>query len=224
MAKFLLLLLSLLAVCPLAAADDHVSKKKKVEALRERGYSVKTISPVFGQLLMFSFPEGFTPVFENTSGDQYIRESVLTGETTARWSQMVTVTGAKGLASNREITPQLLANRIASGFQNACPSSFTGAGLGGFKIDGYDAFAAVVGCGVANSTGDPYSETMLLIVIKGKSDYYTIQWAERSAASQTPIKLDDATWADRLKKLTPIKLCPIVPGESAPYPSCVGGA
>ncbi|QWV95821.1 hypothetical protein KP003_10840 [Geomonas nitrogeniifigens] len=115
-------------------------------------------------------------------------------------------------------------NCIAGGFKQACPTSFNGAGLGAFKIDKFDAFAAVVGCGVANPTGDLYSETILLIVIKGESDYYTIQWAERSAASQTPIKFDDAVWADRLKRLTPIKLCPIIPGESAPYPSCVGGA
>ncbi|WP_136525407.1 hypothetical protein [Geomonas ferrireducens] len=224
MVKILLLLLSVLATCQFAAADDHVQKKNEIEALRDQGYSVKTISPIFGQLVMFSFPKGFTTVFENTNGNQYIRESVLTGETTKKWSQMITITGAKGLASSPKATPQLLANRIAGGFKQACPASFSGAGLGGFKIDKSDAFAAVVGCGVANPTGDLYSETMLLIVIKGESDYYTIQWAERSTASPTPIKLDDAKWAERLKRLTPIKLCPIIPGESAPYPSCVGGA
>ncbi|MBJ6801449.1 hypothetical protein [Geomonas propionica] len=224
MVKILLLLLSLLATCPFAAADDHAPNKNEVEGLREQGYSLKTISPIFSQLVMFSFPKSFTPVYENTKGGQYIRESVLPGESTEKWSQMITITGAKGLASNANVTPQVFANSIAGGFKKACPTSFSGAGLGGFKIDNHDAFAAVVGCGVANPTGDLYSETMLLIVIKGQSDYYTIQWAERSAASPTPIKIDDAKWADRLKRLTPIKLCPIVPGEPTPYASCVGGA
>ncbi|MEI7430007.1 MAG: hypothetical protein WCL27_06085 [Betaproteobacteria bacterium] len=68
-----------------------------------------------------------------------------------------------------------------------------------------------------------HSESMLLIVIKGESDYYTVQWAERGDASTTPIKLDEAKWTDRFKRLAPIKLCPIIPGERAPYPSCVGG-
>ena len=65
---------------------------------------------------------------------------------------------------------------------------------------------------------------MLIIAIKGERDYYTIQWAERSGASTTPIQFDEKKWMERLKRLTPVKLCPIVPGETAPYPSCVGGA
>ncbi|MBU5613519.1 hypothetical protein [Geomonas azotofigens] len=224
MLKILLIMLVLLSTSPFAGANDKLPKMDEVETLREQGYSVKSISPIFGQLVMLSFPKGFTPVFENTNGTQYISESVLAGENTKKWSQMVTVTGSKGLASNPKVTPEGVANSIAGGFKKVCPASFSGTGLGAFKLGSYDAFAAVVGCGIANPTGDVYSESMLLIVIKGESDYYTIQWAERSAASPTPIKLDDKKWADRLKRLTPIKLCPIVPGESAPYPSCVGGA
>lgn len=206
--------------CP----TNSSTQKNNIDALREQGYSVKTISPIFGQLVTFSFPKGFTTIFEDAKGPQYIRESVLAGESTKKWSQMVTITGAKGLASNPNVTPQSFANRMAGGFKNACPTSFNGTGLGVFKLGSYDAFAAVISCGVANPTGDLYSESMLLIVIKGESDYYTIQWAERSDASTTPIKFDESKWTDRFKRLAPIKLCPIVPGEPAPYPSCVGGA
>jgi hypothetical protein len=224
MFRRLLSLVALFAMCPFASADDSAPKKNEIEALREQGYSVKTISPIFGQLVSFSFPKGFTTVFENTKGTQYIRESVLTGESTEKWSQMVTITGAKGLASNPNVTPQVFANGMAGGFKKACPTSFSGTGLGAFKLGSFDAFAAVISCGVANPTGDLHSESTLLIVVKGKSDYYTIQWAERSEPSMTPIKYDEAKWMDRFKRLAPIKLCPIVPGESAPYPSCVGDA
>jgi hypothetical protein len=48
-----------------------------------------------------------------------------------------------------------------------------------------------------------------------------IQWAERGPASSQPIVYDDAKWKDRLKRLIPIKICPLVPGEQEPYPSCV---
>ncbi|MCX7180827.1 MAG: hypothetical protein NTX56_19355 [Proteobacteria bacterium] len=174
-----------------ALADNTVPKKNGIEAARQQGYPVKTITPIFGQLLMFSFPKGFKPAFEDAKGAQYIQESVLDGETTAKWSQMLTVTGAKGLASNPGV----------------------------FGV--HDAFAAIVSCGVASPTGASYSEAMLLLVIKGERDYYTIQWAERGTASASPLKLDDAKWQERFKKLAPIKLCPIVPGEAAPYPSCV---
>jgi hypothetical protein len=207
-----------------ARADDSSPRKNETGVLREQGYSVKTISPIFGQLVTFSFPKGFTTVFEDAKGPQYIRESVLTGENVKKWTQMITITGAKGLAANPNVTPQAFANRLARGFRDACPTSFSGTVLGKFKLGNHSAFAAVISCGVANPAGDLYSESMLLIAIKGESDYYTIQWAERSDASTAPIKFDEAKWMNRFKRLAPIKLCPIVPGESAPYPSCVGGS
>lgn len=218
----LVLLLALLAMSAgHALAQSKVPAKSEVEAARQQGYSVKTITRIFDQLLMFSFPKGFKPAFEDAKGGQYIQESVLDGESVKKWSQMLTITGAKGLASNPNVSPQAFASKMAGGFKNACPASFSAAALGAFKLGVHDAFGAVISCGVANPTGQPYSESMLLIVVKGQSDYYTIQWAERGAASTSPIKLDDAKWQGRLKQLAPIKLCPVVPGEAAPYPSCV---
>ena len=215
-------LVTLLAICTFATADDSTPKENDVEALRDQGFSVRTIAPIYGQLVALSFPKGFTTVFEDAKATQYIREAVLTGESVQKWSQMITVTGAKGLASNPNVTPQLFASGMAGGFKKTCPTSFSGTGLGAFKLGNHDAFAAVVSCGTAKPVGDAYSESALLIIIKGESDYYTVQWAERSSASADPIKFDETKWIERLKRLMPIKLCPIVPGEPAPYPSCVG--
>ncbi|KYC29593.1 hypothetical protein ACY05_02450 [Sterolibacterium denitrificans] len=201
-------------------AGGNALPLKEVNALRQQGYSVRTITPIFGQLVTFSFPKGFVPAFEDTKGGQYIQELVLEGENVKKWSQMVTITGAKGLASNPNVTPARFADNMAGGFKRVCPDSYTATGLGEIKFGSHDGFVAVVSCGVASPVGESYSESMLLIVIKGESDYYTIQWAERGKASKTPIKFDNAKWSGRFKKLTPIKLCPIVPGEPAPYPSC----
>ncbi|MFA6311310.1 MAG: hypothetical protein WCV99_00365 [Sterolibacterium sp.] len=208
-------------LCLPALAEDVPLPLNEVEVLRQQGYSVRTITPIFGQLVTFSFPKGFVAAFENAKGGQYIRESVLEGESVKKWSQMVTITGARGLASNPNVSPARFAGDMAGGFKRACRDSYDATGLGDVKFGSHDAFVAVVSCGVANPVGEPYSESMLLIVIKGTSDYYTIQWAERGEASKTPIKFDTAKWVERLKRLTPIKLCPIVPGEQAPYPSCV---
>ena len=57
--------------------------------------SFRVISPVFGQLVSFAMPSNFSAVFENTKGGHYIREAVLKGETPERWTEMITVTGAK---------------------------------------------------------------------------------------------------------------------------------
>ena len=210
-----------LALVSNVQAEEGISFKRTVEPLRQQGYSVGMITPIFGQLLATSLPSGFKLVLENNSGGQYIQEFVLDGESTKKWSQMITITGAKGLASNPNATPEKLADRIAGGFKRDCPESFSGVSLGQKKISGYDMFGAVVSCGIALPKGEPYSESLLLFVIKGASDYYTIQWAERAEASKSPMKFDDVRWSERMKKLSPIKLCPIVQGEPAPYPSCV---
>jgi hypothetical protein len=185
------------------------------------GSSVRSITPIYSQLVVFSFPAGFNTVFENSKNNRYIRESVLKGETVDRWSQMITVTGAQGLAVNPNGSPQGFLENIAGGFKRACPDTFSIRGLGALKISGFDGFAGVVGCGTVDSGGTKHSEAALLISIKGSADYYTVQWAERAAPSNQPIALGDEKWAARFKQLNPIKICPVVPGEPAPYPSCL---
>jgi hypothetical protein len=206
-------------LCSSALAQDRAGGKRGAPTAPED--SVTQISPIFGQLVLLAFPKGFTTVFERTNGNGYIRESVLAGETVDHWSQMITVTGAKGLAANQSVTAQLLVNQIAAGFKRACPETLSAKGLGAMKISGQDAFAGLVGCGTVLTTIEKHSESALLIAIKGTADYYTVQWAERGPASGEPIGLAEAKWTDRFKKLNPIKLCPLVPGEAPPYPSCL---
>jgi hypothetical protein len=148
-------------------------------------------------------------------------DRLLEGETVDRWSQMITVTGAKGLAANPDASAESFVERIASGFRSACPDSYSAKALGARKISGRDAFVILAGCGTAPSDGTRHSESALLIAIKGASDFYTIQWAERGPASIRPIAFDDATWADRFDKLNPIRICRLMPREAPLYPSCV---
>jgi hypothetical protein len=210
----------IVGLAPCVAVPASALDKSDIEALRQQGYSVRMISPIFGQLVMLSLPKGFTTVFEDTSGSQYTREAVLDGETVERWSQMITVTGAKGLAANPRVTAQSFVEQIAGGFKNACPETFSAKGLGALKIGGRDAFIALAACGTVASDGSTHSESALLVAIKGAADYYTIQWAERGPASARPMSLDEARWKERFDQLGPIKLCPIKPGEAPPYASC----
>lgn len=183
--------------------------------------SLTAISPIFGQLVAFSQPLGFVAAFEQPTADRYIREAVLKGETIDDWSQMITVTGAKGLVADARMTPKAFATALAAGFRNACPETHLAQPLGSFEINGHDAFAVVAGCGTVAPSADGHSEVALIIAIKGKSDYYTIQWAERAEGSDDIPAVDEAKWTERLEALNPIRLCPIVRGEKAPYPSCV---
>ena len=213
------LTLSVASLCQPAMASD-IPQKSPPNASGQPGYSIRAITPIYDQLLAFSYPTTFNPIRENTQGPQYIQESVLKGENTTNWTQMITVAGLRGLASRPEVSPQSLAEQVMSKLKSTCPASFAGNELGAMKIGEHDAFATILSCGTTASSGKSRSETALIISIKGKSDFYSIQWTERGQASEHPLKLDRAKWEARLKRLMPIKLCPIVPGESAPYPSC----
>jgi len=190
--------------------------------LPDASAKIRWIAPIYGQLLSFSFPfpRGIKPDYVKVNGPSFIQESVPEGETVDQWTQMITVTGAKGLASKPNLSPRKFAENMAEGYHSRCPDSFSSASVFDGKIAGYDGFAVVLSCGTSPLTVGK-SESVLVNVIKGDSDYYTVQWAERTEASSTPIAIDTNKWLERFKRLEPIKLCQIVPGESAPYPSCI---
>jgi hypothetical protein len=183
--------------------------------------------PVWSEIVNLSWPTGFHPGDEFTHGGHYQVELVPKDETVHQWSQMVTVTGEKGLSANPNLDEIKFSYSMVSGFKNACPDTYTSQAIGPTKISGHDAYAAWASCGSVKPDGSGprgegriHSESALIVTIHGTNDYYTVQWAERGPASTQPLVFDSAKWADRLQKLNPIKVCPIIPGEAAPYPSC----
>jgi hypothetical protein len=72
----------------------------------------------------------------------------------------------------------------------------------------------VASCGSVLA-GKPRSETAAMLVIQGKKDFYTLQWAERGQASSDPLAIDKSVWEARLAKFLPVDLCDIAPGKKA---------
>jgi hypothetical protein len=208
-----------IAVLSVLVAAAHAQAPAAPKSATPASFTV--ISPVYGQLVRFSMPSNFVAASENTNGGSYIREAVLKGETVKTWTQMITVTGAKGSAGNPQVTPEGFAVSIAAGFKRACPDTFAVKPFGASKFGDQDGFVAVASCGRVETSADKRGETALIVAVKGSADYYTIQWAERAPTSAVKPAIDEAKWQERLSKLKPIRFCPIVPGEAAPYPSCV---
>lgn len=215
-------LVALSIATPLAQASSGMPEQGAESSWQGRE-KVGIIMPIFGQLVRTSHPKGFqiAPVYAKAEPGRYTRETVLEGENANAWTQMITIAGAKDLFSNPEATPRKVSNNIAGGYKNACPNSFSAAIYPLTQIDGRDAFAAIISCGSSPLTQGRTSESALLVVVKGEQDYYTFKWSERTAPSSTPMAIDVAKWSDRFKLMMPIQLCPIVPGEHAPFPSCI---
>lgn len=185
-----------------------------------RGTGIRTVTPVFDQIVSFVHPVGFRLVFENVAGSNYIQEHAPQGETTKDWSQLITMTGHKGLAAQSQLTPGAFAQQMAAGIQRSCPDTFAARPLGNLKISGHDGFVALVGCGTVTS-GAPRSEVVLLVTAKGTADFFSIQWAERGAPIAQPPLLDEEQWKARFRRLGPIRICGKVPGEGPPFASCM---
>jgi hypothetical protein len=218
-----------LVFCAVASSADPESKASddavaRVDALRNDGWKVTATYPIFHQIVAFSFPKSFVPSFEQTRGPAYIQESVPHGETVENWSQMITVTGAQGAAMNPKLTPDSLADFIVTKYRSSCPNTFTGMRIPPGELAKYSANVVLIGCGSLNDHGSDHSEVMLLVTLKGDQDYYSVQWAERGPVSPTAVKFDTKTWGARFQQLQPFRLCPRVPGEVAPFPSCIGTA
>ena len=192
-------------------------------ALAQSAAGPRLATPIFSQLVVFSLPPEFKstkPTYEKDSGSFYLRQQVPDGETAAKWSRMITISGTRGLAANPEATPQRLLGRMTLDFQRNCPDTFSTNAPGEQKIDGYDAYEVIVSCGRVQADKQVYGLAAVMLTIKGTKDYYTLQWTERGHDSPQPPAIDTAYWARQLARLMPIKLCAIVPGESPPYPSC----
>lgn len=99
----LLTLLASVSVQSTAADVPHITSH------RGNATSALSISPIFSQLVAFKMPLSFHVVNEHTSAHAYIREAVPNGETADQWTQMITVTGYKGIAASPDASPVDLA-------------------------------------------------------------------------------------------------------------------
>lgn len=162
----------------------------------------QSVSTVFDQQVFYTIPSGFSDqlINERANETNYIHERVLTGENAQNWSQVITVTGLKGLASNPKVTPMVLIGSIVMDFKKACPNSFSGTKFfEGNTGNGMPVSVAVLSCG----TFKDKSETTLIAAMKGANDYYTVQWAEHGKASKKPLTIDEQKWIARLNALAP---------------------
>ncbi len=185
-------------------------------------YSTSSVTPIFSQLLKVDYPDGFNTISEQSTSQQYTREAVPNGEDQTNWTRKFTITGTKGLADDDAMTPTLFGKKIEEDIRQTCPTSFSRKLLSEGNVGGYDQFIVVLSCGTALATQGRTSESMLLIIVKGEHDYYTVQSADRAASSPAPLAINTGQWLSKRRNLGIVRLCTPIAGEIAPYASCTG--
>ena len=181
-------------------------------ALPANAQEVTATARVYDRIAAFALPEGFVGAYENEGGGSYLLEFVPQGESVEGWSEMITLSGAKGLAVQMP-APLDVAAAIGAGFRESCPESYRGSDEGVQQVAGGDAAHLVLfSCGAA---GAETESALILVVISGE-DVFTLQWAERGAA----VPPDPDIWLPRFDTVLSLRLCPVIEGEEPPYPSC----
>ncbi|MFL9924546.1 hypothetical protein PQR62_09730 [Herbaspirillum lusitanum] len=181
-----------------------------------------TAIPVFSQLLFFQSPSTFHIGRESQGGDSFGRELLPAGETSDNWTRKLTVSALRNLALNPATTPENLAQSLIGQFNRSCPNAFAQMPLNEVVGNADGRYAVVGSCGTRAMMGGQgqVSETAMIAVLKGKRDYYVVQWAEHGQPMMPPINIPTGKWEDIYRKFGQIRLCDPVPGEGAPYRSC----
>lgn len=180
-----------------------------------------SVTPIYGQLLRMSYPQGFEIVSVQETPERYMRVALPKDENPAQWTQQLNVTATPGLADNPVMTPEDFAKGLAGEFEKSCPASFSHKALSSGNVNGYEQSVSVASCGTSSSAGGS-GEARLLIVLKGAHDYYAIQWAERAAPSATPMAIDIRKWLARRQQIMPLYLCERAAGDANASTACAG--
>ena len=202
-----------------ATAQFQQPALDRLDQLPRQGTSTTSITPVYSQLFMFSLPDEFRTVGASAIKGHFTQRSVPAGENIGRWSQMITLSGDEAEAFSGRTWPQQLVDAYAARMKKSCPGTFALLPIPGAFVASFDTAVAVASCG--SGSGRSGSEAILILVVKGGMDMYSLEWAVRGPASRTAPRLDVTEWTERLRRLAPIRICRAVPNEEPPYPSCL---
>ncbi len=195
----------------------------QLDALLHKGQDAYSITPIFHQLLMMRWPQEFAPqpAYEHSEHGNYLRLSLLHGESLQSWTQMLTITGSEDQAKMPALSLQALIDFGAQRYSSQCPGSYAMSVLPQEGASPGQLYAILQSCG--HSPDAPqYSISSLILALKGSDDIYTLRWDERAPAYEHPKPPDTQLWLHRLSELMPVRLCPLQAHEKAPYPSCLG--
>jgi hypothetical protein len=175
-----------------------------VAARAERSH----VTPVFGRIVAFTAPDRFRPAYEAGTAQSYILELVPKGESVDTWSEIITLT-----ATRPSRAPAAMVAIMDRQLRRACPARVSGFDMGRVGQGRAHFFAC-------DRLEDGRGQNFVIIAFASPEAIFTLQYARRSQPG-AGIDRDDA--ARRLAVLRRFRLCAPVPGEGAPYPSCLRG-
>ena len=213
--KLLLALTALaLAASPAAAdpgADAAAPMAKMTRQLwKQPGLNkMTTVQQVWTRTVAFDLPKPFVPSWRAQGPANYTVEYIPDGETSERWTRMITVSGTIAAGAAR-MGDAALATAVFG--RAACPG-YVYRDLGPTTRAPLGYRSIVIGCGAEGAAG---SERAVIAMFHDAQTMWTIQYAERGALTAG----FERQAATKLARLAPMLTC----RKDDRSPACLGTA
>lgn len=141
---------------------------------------------VFSQIIKYPLPKswGNNPVFRNNTPVHFIIEFLPQGQILSNWTDMLTIQGFRGGANNPNAKMNVLLELQKKELRDIAPDKFYYRELFGGIINGYPGAIRLMGVkelpSEKPSSGSPYGEIGIYMILFGKNDIYNIHRSWRT--------------------------------------------
>ena len=213
--------LTMIGLCTASSAYAQIDSPRAIKAQADAMRAAWKQSPtrpvgmtleLYGRVLFFDMLRNFVPVFKAQNDRQFMFEFAPDGETSERWSKLVTITSIKG-AGAAQLDGAAMAESL---FKNpaGCASGFFYKVLETRNLGGGLAVTMISkGCGSVAANAYPGAiaksgEQNLVLHYRDAQNVYSLQYAVRGKGfmPSTP-PISDAAARAQLAKFGNIRLC-----------------
>ena len=175
--------------------------------------------PVATKTVTFELPEGWVQSFEQATDKAFIRGYVPPAGS-GEGNQMITLTVTRNLAGIPTLSLLDFAQFGLGALQAQC------AGDSKFEVVSEDytiadrpALGLFLSCANTTGTDTGRHEETLFIAFRGPTDFYALQWIERTEPTEAASAYDADHWGMRARVLSgTARICDLAEGQTAPPP------
>ena len=205
-----------LAVPASAQVLEGPSIKPQADSMRKawKASPAKPVAitvPLFGRVMSFDMMRNFVPAYQATGPNNFIFEFLPDGQSFDNWTQMVTITAARGLGADRRSDTELAAAALSSPqgcarghFYRALAPRALGGGLSQLMvIKGCASTAANAYPGASPAIG----EESVILVFRDRENVYSLQYATRAKFVGGRPPISDAAAPAAVAPFGTVRLC-----------------
>lgn len=168
----------------------------------------QTAINVFDNVFSFNTPYGYHAVYEHKFQEGYVFDSAPEGQSIENWTSLITVTGQEKLATVPGMNLDKMMDLYSKGLKDICPNSFSQVDTPALNNSSLPVKTSIMRCGkVKNSNNSYSSHTMVMNIIRGAEDIYTLRYIELGPVKKKLNANDVNYFIEKNNLLSPVVVC-----------------